>query len=77
MPDRPTKGTKQLAAELPADLVDRFKAFAKGRGELVRDHLVIALERHMDNPPTPLVPPVQPPLPPHPPPVTKSRRKSK
>lgn len=61
-----TKGTKQLGAELSAELVDRFRSFAKGRGESIREHLEMALERHMANPPPPLKP-AAPPLPPVPP----------
>lgn len=64
MPIRPSKGTRQLNADLSADLVERFRAFVEGRGEKLREHLEMALERHLANPPPPLRPPPAPPLPP-------------
>lgn len=57
------KGAKQFNYEIDADLVDRFRAFCKGRGESVREHLEMALQRHLDNPPPPFKPQA-PPLPP-------------
>jgi hypothetical protein len=65
MAENRTKGTKQLGAELAAPLVDEFRDFVKGRGESIRDHMELALRRHMDNPPPPLKPSA-PPLPPIP-----------
>ena len=74
MPKRPVTGTGQINAELPTELLNQVKTFAKGRGESLREVLMAALIRHMANPP-PLVPPpppVPPPLPVYPPlpPVT-------
>ena len=57
-----TKGTKQIGAEVKAELVDELKAFCLERGETVRHHLEIAIRRHLDNPPP--LPPTVPPLPP-------------
>jgi|GEM_PF-5240895 len=56
------KGAKQFNYELPAQLVDEFREFCRLRGEAVRDHLEIALRRHLATPPPPLKP-VIPPLP--------------
>ena len=62
-----TKGTKQIGAEVTAELVDELKAFCLARGETVRHHLEIAIRRHLDNPPpAPAIPPL-PPVPPDPP----------
>ncbi len=58
------KNAKQFNYEIAADLVDRFRAFCQERGEAVKDHLEIALQRHLDSPPPPLKPPDPPPLPP-------------
>lgn len=69
-----TKGTAQLGAELDASLVGEFRAWVKGRGETLRDHLEMALRRHMGNPPG-LFRPEIPPLPPEPPPEPAPRRK--
>jgi hypothetical protein len=63
MPIRPTKGTRQTNLELPTDVIDRAKTFAKARGETLSEVVVAALLRHMANPP-PL--PEQFPLPPVP-----------
>jgi hypothetical protein len=66
MTRRSTRGTKQLAAELLAEVVDDFKKFCRDRDETVRYHLEMALRRHMANPPPPQVP-ILPPAPPLPP----------
>lgn len=63
MPRRDVKGTKQLNSEIDEALVDRFRQFCKSRGESVREHLELALTRHLENPPPPFKP-VAPPLPP-------------
>lgn len=57
------KGAKQFNYEITAEIADRFRAFCKGRGESVREHLEMALQRHLDNPPPPFKP-TAPPLPP-------------
>ena len=44
------KGAKPFAYELPADVVDAFRAFARGRGNTVSAELVRALRRHMAYP---------------------------
>lgn len=80
MTRRNTKGTKQLAAELLAEVVDEFKEFCRTRGETVRYHLELAMRRHMANPPPPAEPPplpVAPPLPPVPVPAPKKPRGKK
>ncbi len=64
---RATPGTKQIAAEVGEALLTEFKTFVKSRRETLRDHLELAMRRHLDNPPPPLRPAV-PPLPPMPPP---------
>jgi hypothetical protein len=56
-----TKGTKQIGAEVAADLLDAFKAFCEGRNETLRHHLELAMRRHLENPPAPVA---YPPLPP-------------
>ncbi len=58
-----TQGTKQLGLEVDAELVDRIKAFAKGRGETLRKVVETALRRHMAYPPPVQPPPVPPPHP--------------
>ena len=56
-----TKGTKQLGAEVAADLADRFKQFCAERTETVRYHLELAMRRHLaDPPPRPAEVPVPP-----------------
>lgn len=76
MARKATKGTLQIGSELDADLVAAFRAFARSRGEYVRDHLEIAIQRHMDNPPGPLKPVVAP-LPPYTTPKPRKPRKSR
>ncbi|WP_439628821.1 hypothetical protein [Gemmata sp.] len=61
-----TKGTKQLGVEVSEALLDEFRAFCEERGEKVRHHLELAMRRHLDNPPPPLVAPPAPPPPPLP-----------
>ncbi len=63
-----TKGTKQLGVEVSESLLDEFKTFCEERGEKVRHHLELAIRRHLDNPPPPLVAPTPVPRPPVPPP---------
>jgi hypothetical protein len=63
MPRRDVKGTKQFNSEIDEKVADEFREFCRSRGESVRDHLELALRRHLDNPPPPLKP-VAPPLPP-------------
>lgn len=57
------KGAKQLSVELPADLVDAFKAWTKARGEKIGAAVELALRRHMAFPPPPPAPPPVPPYP--------------
>lgn len=66
MPRRNTKNTNQLNAEIDAGLLAEFRAFLKRRAERLRDHLELAIRRHLANPPPPLEPPPAPPLPPFP-----------
>lgn len=66
MPKRPVSGTKMVAMELPVELTEEAKAFAKGRGEAFKDVVALALRRHLDNPPPPPEPAKVPPLPPLP-----------
>jgi hypothetical protein len=56
-----TKGTKQIGAEVNAELLDEFKAFCAQRGDTLRHHLEMAMRRHLASPP-PVV--TIPPLPP-------------
>lgn len=78
---RATPGTGQLNLEIELELLERLRAFGRGRGEKLRWVVEMALRRHMDNPPPPpeLVP--LPPLPPpgsaDPPKAAKTARKSK
>ena len=74
---RATPGTKQVAAEIAGGLLDEFKAFAKARGQTLREHLELAMRRHLDNPPPPPVKPVVPPLPPVPPPAAPPKPKGR
>jgi hypothetical protein len=69
------KGAKQFNSEIAESLVDEFREFCKSRGESVRDHLEMAIRRHIDNPPPPFKP-AAPPLPPVPSP-TPAKRKGK
>jgi hypothetical protein len=72
-----TKGTKQLGSSVDAALLDEFRLWLEKRGEKLREHLEMALRRHMDNPPPPLKP-AAPPLPPvSPPPAPAARKKGK
>ncbi|QJX00299.1 hypothetical protein [Frigoriglobus tundricola] len=68
MARRDVKGAKQFNYEIDAALVDAFRAFCKGRNEAVKEHLEMALQRHMENPPPPFKP-AAPPLPPIPAPA--------
>lgn len=61
MPKRPTKNKTMLAAELPAELVARFRDYARARGERIGAVLERAITREMAYPP-PLATP-EPPLP--------------
>lgn len=63
MPKKPTKGTKQLGAELDSSLVDQFRAYAKARGEAVRYAMERAIRREIAYPPSPPAPPPVEPLP--------------
>lgn len=63
MSRRTTKGTVQIAAEVSEDLAARFRAFAAGRGESIRQALEMAMTRHLEYPPPPPEKPVVPPLP--------------
>jgi hypothetical protein len=65
-------GAKQLAVELPAEFVDRFKAWVKARKEKIGPTVMLALERHMAYPP----PPVPPAPLPDAAPAAKKRRKT-
>jgi hypothetical protein len=70
MPINPKPGSRQTNLELPIEVLDRAKEFAKSRGESLVDVVVAALLRHMANPP-PL--PQDAPLPP----VTAPKKKGK
>jgi hypothetical protein len=61
MGGKPVKGTRQVNAELPPELLDRLKEFAESRGQTVRHVIERAIVRHLDNPP-PII--FDPPLPP-------------
>ncbi|MBA4067944.1 MAG: hypothetical protein C0501_30425 [Isosphaera sp.] len=57
------KGTAQLGVGVDAGLLDELRAFARRRGETVREVVELAIRRHLLNPPpVPEVPPL-PPLP--------------
>jgi hypothetical protein len=71
MATKPVKGTKQVNAELEAELLDRLKAFAEERGQTVRYVIERALIRHLDNPPPSVADPPLPPCDPDPAPVAK------
>jgi hypothetical protein len=62
-----TKNTRQIGGEIDAKLWARWRTFCAGRkkryGETHRQHLELALQRHIANPPPDLAPAV-PPLPP-------------
>lgn len=47
MPTKPTKGTKTITHELPADLVERLKARAESEDRKVKSVLIRALERYL------------------------------
>jgi hypothetical protein len=65
MPRSPVKGTKGVYLELPERVLDEARAFAKRRGETLKDVVTAALRRHMAYPPPPPAPPEPPPpLPP-------------
>lgn len=76
MARRDVKGAKQFNYEIAGELADRFREFCKGRGESVREHLEMALERHLQNPPPPFKPEA-PPLPPVVPPVPAPKKPRK
>jgi len=60
MAAKPMKGTRQVNAEIDAELLDRLKAFAEERGQTLRYVIERAITRHLENPP-PMIP--DPPLP--------------
>ena len=64
MPVRPTKNKAQLATQLDAELLERFRAYVAHRGETLTFALERALAREMAYPPPPPAPP--PPLEPLP-----------
>jgi hypothetical protein len=51
VPAKPTKGTKQTNLELPIEVVEKAREFAKSRRETLSDVVAAALLRHMANPP--------------------------
>ncbi|MCU0706286.1 MAG: hypothetical protein MUF18_20180 [Fimbriiglobus sp.] len=57
MPSHRVEGAKQLAVELPAEFVERFKEWVRSRGEKIGPTVMLALERHMAYPPPPPAPP--------------------
>lgn len=77
-----TKGSKQFAYEIPAEVVDAFREFARSRGKTVSAELVRALKRHMAFPepvfeepdPVPYTAPVGEPE--NPPPARAKKRKA-
>lgn len=51
MATQPTKGKKMFAAELPEDLADQFREYARSRGERITAALERAIRREMAYPP--------------------------
>lgn len=81
---RATPGTGQLNLEIELALLERLRAFGRGRGEKLRWVVEMALRRHMDNPPPPPelvplppLPPPSPAVPVDPPKATKPGRRPK
>lgn len=61
MPKKPTKGKAQFGTELPAELVEQFREYVRGRGERISQALERAIRREMTYPPPPpILPPLQP-----------------
>jgi hypothetical protein len=73
MARKSTKGTKQVGAEVAGDLLEEFKQFCVARGDTLRQHLEMAMRRHLDNPPPVLAPPPLPPVT-SPPPVSTAKK---
>ena len=48
-----TAGTKQLAIEVSAELLDQFRELLKKRRQSARDHIEYMMRRHIANPPPP------------------------
>jgi hypothetical protein len=53
MPAKPTKGTAQLATQLDAETLQKFRTYADDRGETIRKALERAMTREMTYPPEP------------------------
>lgn len=70
-----TKGKTMLGAELPDDLVGRFRAYVEARNERVSVALERAIRREMTYPPPPPAPPPLEPLPDAAPPAKRGRKK--
>ncbi len=60
---RDTPDTTQLGLEVGAELLARWKAYVKARGETYREAAERAFARDMANPPGPVTYPPLPPLP--------------
>jgi hypothetical protein len=52
MPRNVTPGRKQINAEIPPELLDRFDARAKECRRSRTEELILAMERHLAAPPT-------------------------
>ncbi|MFO0843281.1 MAG: hypothetical protein U0797_12940 [Gemmataceae bacterium] len=50
MPKRPSRGVRQVAVELPPDLVDQFREHAQARRRTFKEELIRAMRRHMAYP---------------------------
>lgn len=77
MAKRYTKGTVQIASEVEISLAEAVRAFARTRGETLREVVEMALRRHLANPPAKVEPPPLPPLPPFPPPSVAAKKVDK
>lgn len=75
MPTHRVKNAKQLAVELPAEFVSAFKAWVLARGEKISPVVMLALQRHMAQPPVVSVPPLDGELPTATPPKKRGRPK--
>jgi hypothetical protein len=72
MPSVKRPGRTGVYLDLPTDLVERFRAFVRGRGEPLTAHVARAMERHLRHPP-PAPALTDPPLPDLP--ARKARKK--
>lgn len=70
----PGKGKKGIYGEVPGEIADAIREYAKARGEKLGDVMARSFVREMQNPPPPVV---HPPLPPLPPPTGPKKPKGK